>query len=369
MNTYLIPTETVATANKALVIASRAISGLNFKFSKPEVKTRRVYDIIEGAYGHKEQVLRTEFPIEVSTLTIEFPEFAHNGWVILAKREHSQFEYITRDLETRKAAKAFSESLADGHCDHCRKAIKRNEVFIVSNGEQMIQVGGKCSSYYVPTELRRAMKALAIALAEVELLGGEDSMNSFRSAKWVNFANLTHAVDNAKDQPFVPSNDRYGNPNHSATWRRVTEHAGDMQIIDGREVCQSVIDTIQNAGQKFAEELEVITFNGEWVTRRDAAHFVTLHHRARMARPEGVALRMATEGKQLITGKVISSKVVESMYGTTVKILVEATDGGLKFWGSNPQDAYGIGDEVRFNATVTPKEPGFAFYKNPRIAK
>lgn len=370
MNTYLIPTDTIATATKALTTAARSITGLRFEFSQSEVKTRRVYDIVEAAHGQMQQVLRAEFPIEVSTLTIEFPDFAHNGWTILAKREHSQFEYITRDLDSRIAAKSFSESLTDGQCDHCHKAIKRNEVFIIANETEMKQVGGKCASYYVPVELRRAIRALAIALAEVTKMSDEEGFGSFRSTKWVNFSNLTHAVDNAKDMAFVPSKDRYDNPNSDATWRKVTQHAQDMIIIDGREVCQSVVDTIQNAGQKFTDELEMVTFNGEWITRRDAAYFVTLHHRARQARPaSGVALRMAEEGRQLITGIVLSMKKVESAFGVTVKILVEATDGGLKFWGSNPQGAYGIGDEVSFIAAVTPKEPGFAFYKNPRLTK
>lgn len=88
-------------------------------------------------------------------------------------------------------------------------------------------------------------------------------------------------------------------------------------------------------------------------------------------------------GKQVITGRVLTTKVQDGYYGSTMKMLV-ADDRGFKVWGTAPealfshletlefQDSYKAmlkaqEVRVRFNATVeaSDDDPSFGFFKRP----
>lgn len=71
------------------------------------------------------------------------------------------------------------------------------------------------------------------------------------------------------------------------------------------------------------------------------------------------------EGKVTIEGEIVSTRVDDGYYGTTVKALV-VTEAGWKVWGTKPSAA-SKGDRIRFVATVTPSadDPLFGFYKRP----
>lgn len=84
-------------------------------------------------------------------------------------------------------------------------------------------------------------------------------------------------------------------------------------------------------------------------------------------------------GTTVITGKIVSFRRVESVYGTTLKVLV-VDDRGFKVWGTVPNEvgeAIGWdydnsirGVRVTFTATVQPSndDPKFGFYSRPRKA-
>ena len=367
MNTFTVLETSAASADRALRTAARSIKGLTWTYSETRIAVKRHYDLIEGAHGQKDAVLRFAHPVEVRDFKVEFPVINHNGWTTVAIRTADVFDFAVTNLEMVLATKAFAQTVAPIACEHCQKAINRSEVYIIHNGERFMQVGGKCASYYVPVELRRALRALAVTLQTMEDLTKEADdapTGCWDNGKWVNFACLTIAIDNAKDLEFVPSRDQYGNSNVDATWRKVTEHAQNMHRADVEfEVEQSVIDLIREAG--FGEELDGIIAMGEWISRRTAATMVTLYRRAQTAKPKGVELRHAVAGRQTITGKVISTKTVESMYGYTHKMLVEVDGGALRLWGTNPQNGFAVGHTVTFTAQVEPKELGFGFYSRP----
>jgi len=73
------------------------------------------------------------------------------------------------------------------------------------------------------------------------------------------------------------------------------------------------------------------------------------------------------EGKQTVSGKVLSTKQVESDFGVSTKVLVELANG-TKVYGTLPSAASGNkGIPVRFTATfeVSTKDPLFSFFKRP----
>jgi hypothetical protein len=96
----------------------------------------------------------------------------------------------------------------------------------------------------------------------------------------------------------------------------------------------------------------------------------------RKARDAAEAKRVAQatpvpNGTEVITGEVVSTKWVDSDYGSTLKMLV-LEDRGFKVWGSVPR-AIDVeqGTKVRFTAAVERSNDDdlFGFFKRPRKAE
>jgi hypothetical protein len=72
-------------------------------------------------------------------------------------------------------------------------------------------------------------------------------------------------------------------------------------------------------------------------------------------------------GRINVTGTVVSTKVQDSPYGSTFKMLVKS-DAGWKVWGTVPSTIDPKrGDVVSFTATVerSKDDPKFGFFKRP----
>jgi hypothetical protein len=76
-------------------------------------------------------------------------------------------------------------------------------------------------------------------------------------------------------------------------------------------------------------------------------------------------------GRARIQGKVLTTKVVDSQYGSTIKMLVQHADG-WKVWGTMPAslDSGCKGAVVAFDAAVqaSPDDPKFGFFSRPTKA-
>jgi len=75
------------------------------------------------------------------------------------------------------------------------------------------------------------------------------------------------------------------------------------------------------------------------------------------------------EGRVEIQGVLLSTKCVDSVYGTTIKCLIQA-DQGFKVWGTLPSDIFGggvKGSRIKIKATVqrSKDDSKFGFYKRP----
>jgi hypothetical protein len=87
----------------------------------------------------------------------------------------------------------------------------------------------------------------------------------------------------------------------------------------------------------------------------------------RAAEAEAAAPVPHLEGRNTVTGEVLSTKVVEGPYGRQLKMLVKHSTG-WKVWGSVPAGAeVQRGDRVTFNARVEPSrdDPKFGFFSRP----
>lgn len=74
-----------------------------------------------------------------------------------------------------------------------------------------------------------------------------------------------------------------------------------------------------------------------------------------------------TEGRQVITGTMLAMKRKETIYGLTLKMLVQ-DDRGFRVWGSVPSGLDAMRDDrITFTATVqrSEKDSKFGFFKRP----
>jgi len=77
-----------------------------------------------------------------------------------------------------------------------------------------------------------------------------------------------------------------------------------------------------------------------------------------------------TDARIVIEGEVLSKKVVEGRFGSTIKMLVK-TDAGTKLWGTIPAAIHPEkGDRVKLVAKVEPSkdDPKFGFFSRPAQA-
>lgn len=103
-----------------------------------------------------------------------------------------------------------------------------------------------------------------------------------------------------------------------------------------------------------------------------------LHHQKleQAKKDEELNLVPVVEGPgQTLEGIVLSTKVVTSVYGDSLKmlVLVEAENGAYKLWGTVPQSISGVekGTKVRFtaNVEVSLDDESFGFFSRPRKAE
>lgn len=115
----------------------------------------------------------------------------------------------------------------------------------------------------------------------------------------------------------------------------------------------------------------------EWgpLSDRQSDYLVKLHVRSieQKVQAENEPHIPCPVGKSIITGVILSTKYVESMYGATLKMLVKSPDG-FKVWGTVPSsicEQINKGCQIRFSATIEQSrdDASFGFFKRPSKAE
>lgn len=95
----------------------------------------------------------------------------------------------------------------------------------------------------------------------------------------------------------------------------------------------------------------------------------------RAAQQAEAAQHPAPEGRVMVVGEIVSTKIVDSDYGTSYKMLVK-TDGGFKVWGTIPAALLETttleeakGRRLSFTATLQPSKDDVSFAFASRPAK
>lgn len=116
------------------------------------------------------------------------------------------------------------------------------------------------------------------------------------------------------------------------------------------------------AWQQGEQSIAYAYVSAQWKTLVDAICYVL--NASMQQEPE-----VYIEGKQTITGTVVSVKTTNGYYGIQTKMLV-ITDDGIKAYGTVPASIENVekGMQVRFSATFEKGDKGMTWFKRPTKA-
>ena len=351
--------------------------GIDVQASPAYTGTGRILEIIEGERGHKEAVYAGTYAITLHDVTITIPQaVTESGWRVLARRE---FVGGSEAVTWYDATEVFdTSSFAVGQCDACGLARSRSYTLIIRKDTRTIQVGGSCVAKYVPAKFEQALRSLAECLTVIRGLSDPDLFDLSGGGSLPRHEPLARLVAIAielhkQGVPFIPSKDKWGEPQENATWRQVVRALTFIERGVSEGVLNAIHPAVPTPADEVADLVEALRadnpeFGYDWVLRNACGVIIPkvsriLSDRARANDPV-VEQVTPPAGRIVVEGKVLSIKQVESQWGIVTKILVDC--GGYRLYGSAPSHVICDRDEVvRFKATVEPKEVGFGFYSRP----
>jgi hypothetical protein len=377
MNTITLQVSPDNIAGLRSLVSKCTFPGVTLQVSAEKQGTGRVYEVIEGARGHYEQVQVGTYPVTLHDVVVTIPAtVTESGWTVLARRE---FVYGTEAVTWYDGEQVFDTSALDaGACDACGLSRPRTYTLLIRKGFETLQVGGSCVAKYVPARFEKALLSLSALLTQVRRLSepdlfdipaGQGNGRHEPVSRLVAIAILLHE----RSVPYVASKDSYGEPNRNATWRQVVralELGGgvDGNILDCIHPAESVpADKVRAVVEALVADLPELAYT--FVLRSACGIIIPkvsrlLNAWAKANEPQ-VEQVLPPTGRVVVEGKVLSIKQVESQWGTVTKILIDC--GAYRLFGTAPGHVvYDTRDAVvRFKATVEPKEVGFGFYSRP----
>lgn len=349
--------------------------GANFytiEYSQPYKGTRDVY--IDGQESH--------FPasVQLVDVTIEGEYRPSEDYTLVAKLEPMGDANVIVKLNTAHDVPE-SYRVAHNHCDHCNKKRKRNEYYLVKSLDtgKLLQIGKTCLADFFPIT---SGEVVAFALLTVQMISTmeeyADGEGGGGSSAWETLeieCVLALALEETQKHGYVKSSDEYGCSTKDAVLIDYFKHKPSEEAVADVAKMLAWLNG-QPSNSDYLHNLKTLVNSSSFVSRKHIGLMASLPNvwlKALAKIEEGKRsqgeLVEVSEGRQPITGVVLSFKEYESEYGFTVKMLVQCD--GYRAWGSRPNIAggIGIGDTVEFSGDVTPKEIGFCFYKRPTKAR
>jgi len=382
MNTlsYNLRPDTAKFAIRTLRAAVSSIPGASVVDGPLSPLKVQVYATVELAHGRALTPAYSRI-VEVVPVTVTLPEGwleTGEGWQVVARRDAGAHGWDATqwygdhktDAEARELARLLCP-IPPTACTECGKAVRRLVTTVISHPEHGYrQVGGTCEAQYIPATLLKLLSALSKAEAEVIPLQTDELELEGLGCRWADpewvdlreYLAHCYAWLTAQDAVFCPAwidNLNGREPNPSATWRGAWDATAILRDDELEPAPDWVFDALE-ADRDTARYTE-----SRFLHRRDAPRVCAkVHNAIQKSRQSDAPKVEVPEGRQRVTGKILSTKLVESDWGTQTKALVDC--GGYRLYGSVPASAkWKTGDSVAFTATVQPRELGFGFFSRP----
>jgi hypothetical protein len=350
--------------------------------SDGEILTRQIVTVEEGEAKRREWealdvgfpspgVRRTVSPVKVIELEVSGAEPVIAGWRFVASIDHDTERNLVSQVPGPDNPVRVSEWIeAPPSCDHCKLFRYRLRTYVLENVEsgELRQVGSTCIEDYLGGQTAAQIARLAELWVAIDLTAGSDRDEDWApgqrgEAGWLRSDVLAQAAAIIRRIGFTSKKAADNHPGLASTatltvsaglnWRptrqepqppfpveqedadlatKVTEwvegleprpeqdYLWNLQTAVGRPLTTlRTMGLVVSAISAFDRELA-------WKARKEVERLE--------ARPVPV-----TNSRVTVSGKVLTTKLVETDYGVTEKMLVQvAHDGGAyKLWGTIPK--------------------------------
>jgi hypothetical protein len=303
------------------------------------------------------------------------------GWTFVAAIDHEPGE---RNIVSAVPGGAAPEGLTKEYtnalpnCEHCGLARNRSKTYLLQDAKGKIkQVGSSCLGDFFPGHAADQMARLAELYVTLDAFAGgegddyESSGSSARFGGWLRDDVMAHAAAAVRTKGWTSKGaaqkynevvEQSGGGRHkqstaddvvdSLTWRPTrTEPTQPFDITDeDREKGHKVVEWVEGLNPSSSDDY---LWNMQSAVSRQvtqprhlglAVSAIGAYDReqSQIAQRAREAERMVPviEGRHAMTGTVLSTKVQESDFGRTWKMLVrvETPEGEYKVWGSIPSE-------------------------------
>lgn len=245
-----------------------------------------------------------------------------------------------------------------GQCGHCGTRIRYAALMTYETSLEMIWVGETCLWGRFESTTKEQFQALRKAAAldrakQARKAAFLELCDTHPVLVWATYARNIGSAGLGDHRADLPATER--------TWGEV----------HGKGWAIGVLDDIARKARQYGELSErQVEFITKLVGELETAEVETAQREA-VAAAQPPAAPVPT-GKLVVEGEILSTKWQDNDFGGgSLKMLVQHADG-WKVWGTKPAalDA-GVGDRVRFTATVNPSEDDqhFGFFKRPTKAE
>jgi len=367
-------------------------SSIDFTVGLPRMERKSVFREIET--GEISSV-QNEYMVEVVDVTFSSPIPSIQGWscvsCVTVVDGMSLFTNAVDGIQIPDRYKSL------GHvCEHCNAQRRRNDTFIVTNGQQFKQVGRNCLADFLgTTSIQEFVFNSTTVLRYVEESFSEFGIGNYRDQRVFDLTNILElaAVEIRKSGQFVSRSKAYNEGGHATA----------DSVITMASMCQEAqttsIDITGEDRQLAADTLAFVRgMTDEYIATKEATFQPFLKNLRTIASVDRVLDRSvglvcaaiptykrhmvdaerqlrkdnageAPEGRCEIRGKVVSFKTYDSAFGTVQKFLIEL-ENGSKVFMTVPSSLEWVdkGDVVKLTATFERKERTFAVGKRPSKA-
>lgn len=250
------------------------------------------------------------------------------------------------------------EHLDPTRCDHCKRNVRRNKIVVVTDGTDLIHVGGSCAQDF----LGRNPEMLTWIAEAIDIDPDAGAVPTVYPTKMV----IAAAIEACR-LGYTKANSEYGTPtknivlamlNGSFTKKSYEhEHKQLAAAPPARQTVDEVIDWMLNesgdgdfaANMRRLAESPTIGARGFGIAAyapagadkwRDKMAEAAAKRAAEEARKAEAAPVPVTDKRIRIEGVITTVRNVDSDWGTTTKIRVE-TDEGWACWGTLPKGCEG----------------------------
>lgn len=334
---------------------------------------------------------RENGPVREDVLVIEGEPARYDGWTFVAMVEAENGSLVVSASPFYTGPAFDRDTFRRNACDHCGRDIYRKRYVIVERDGERKQVGGSCVKDFLGEEFRASYFSDPFGDIE-EGYGGGHSGFHIPSALAI-AARVVSARGFVKSSELGSTRDLVAIllSGKGSDYHRLVAEIGHPTTADNAEADAAFAWAAEMPGNSdYALNVQTV-FSERWAADKRLGLVVSVIASYRRAQAEAAVKtdRPATPapaGRVEVEGTVVNVKWVESQYGGSLKMLLEA-DAGYRVWATVPKDLtmilverdngwqeyreVTVGERVAFTATLEPSadDATFAFAKRPSKAR